>query len=88
MKWYYPTTGKQTATTNFTRIFIGFKAANLIIQNSSSSDGDLEISFDGTNTHFHLERGEPLNLGSLEFSEIWIKKTSGTVTYRIAAYAK
>jgi len=86
VKWYYPTTGKQTADAAFVRYFIGFTAHNLIIQNSSSSDNDLEISWNGTDTHFHIEIGEPLNLGNLEFSEIWIKKTGGTVTFRIAAY--
>jgi len=88
MKWYYPTTGKQTATAGFTRYFIGFKATNLILQNSGGSDSDLEMSWDGTNTHFHVQPGEPLNLGDLEFSEVYLKKTGGDVTFRIAAYAR
>ena|SRR3990167_10608866 len=97
MNWYYPSDGKQTASASFTRYLITsdgtttgalFKATNLIIQNSASSDNDLEISWDRTNTHFHIEPGEPLNLGNLDFTEIWIKKTAGTVTFRIAAYAK
>src|SRR3990167_1323113 len=97
MIWYYPNTGKQTATTGFTRYIITndgtatgivFKASNLIIQNSATSDNDIEISWDGTNTHFHIEPGEPLNLGNLYFTEIWIKKSGGTVTFRIASYAK
>lgn len=86
MRWYYPGS-KQTADAAFVRYYIGFKADNLIIQNSVTSDNDLEISWDGTSTHFQIEPGEPLNLGNLDFSEIWIKKTGGTVTFRIAAYA-
>ena len=87
MKWYYPSDGKQTATAGFTRYFIGFRATNLILQNSSSSDNDLVISWDGTNTHFHIEPGEPLNLGNLDVGELHIKKAGGSVTFRIAAYA-
>lgn len=88
MRWYYPASGKQTADGAFTCYRIGFKATNLIVQNSVSSDNDLEISWNGTDTHFHIEPGEPLNLGNLEFTEIWIKKSAGTVTFRIAAYAR
>ena len=87
MRWYYPATGKQTAQATFQKYHIGFLARNLIIQNSGTSDNDLEISWDGTSTHFQIESGEPLNLSGLEFSEVWIKKTGGTVTFRMAAYA-
>ena len=87
MKWFYPTTGKQTAQATFTVVTIGFKAANLVIVNDSGTD-DIEFSWDGTNTHGHVIPGEPLNLGGLDFSEIWIKKSSGSATYRIWAYAR
>jgi len=88
MKWYYPATGKQTATSGYTAYHIGFLARNLILQNSGASSKDLVISWDGTNDAFHIEPGEPLNLGNLEFEEIWIKDGAGTATFRIAAYSR
>ena len=88
MNWYYPATGKQTATGSFVRLVIGFRASNLILQNSGASDGDIEFSWNGTTTHGHVEPGEPFNAGDLDFSEIWVKRSSGgSVTFRIWAYA-
>ena len=96
MKWFYPSDGKQTAGASFTRYLITtngastglvFKATNLVIVNDSGTD-DIEFSWDGTNTHGHVLPGEPLNLGGLDFSEIWIKKSSGSATFRIWAYAR
>ena len=86
MRWYYPATGKQTAAVLFTIFDIGFKATNLVIVNDSGTD-DMEFSWDGTNTHGHVLPGEPLNLGDLDFSVIWVKKSAGSATFRIWAYA-
>ena len=87
MRWYYPITGKQTAQTTFQVFNIGFKAVNLVIVNDSGTD-DIEFSWDGATTHGHIIPGEPLNLGDLDFSEIWIKKSAGAATFRIWAYAR
>jgi len=86
MKWYYPATGKQTATAGFTVYHVGFKAANVIIINDDGIN-DIEFSWDGSNTHGHVIPGEPLNLGDVEFEEIWIKGTESP-SFRIWAYAK
>lgn len=86
MKWYYPAGGNQVATTNYGRYFIGFKASNLMVINDSETD-DLEFSFDGSTSHGHVLPGEPLNLGDVELSEIYIKGKAGE-GFRLWAYAK
>lgn len=88
MKWYYPATGKQTAQATYKVYNIGFKATNLIVQNSGDTGQDLVLSWNGVDDHFHIQPGEPLNLGNLEFGEVWLKDGAGTTGFRIAAYAK
>ena len=88
MKWYYPATGKQTAQAAYKVYHIGFRAANIILANAGNSGNDLVLSWDGVNDHFHVGPGEPLNLGNLEFEEVWIKDGAGTTQFRIAAYAR
>lgn len=88
MKWYYPATGKQTAEIAYKVYHVGFKANNLIIAHGGNSSDDLVISWDGVTDHFHIAPGEPLNLGNLEFEEIWVKDGAGLTNFRIAAYSK
>ena len=88
MKWYYPSTGIQTATVGYSVYHMEFKATNLIIVHNGNVSTQLVISWDGSNDHFHILQGEPLNLGNLEFEEIWIKDGAGTTEFRIAAYSK
>lgn len=88
MKWYYPSTGEQTATSSYTKYHVGFLARNLIMVHDGNTDNNITISWDGTTEAFFIKSAEPLNIGNLEFEEIWIKDGAGTTKFRIAAYSK
>lgn len=51
-----------------------------------SNSDDLYVSWDGSNIHYRLKAGEPLNLTNDFVNQLWLKPKSGSQSYRLLAY--
>ncbi len=73
--------------TGWTLIAFGFNPSTLIsISADPGNTDDLYVSWDGSNIHYRLKAGEPLNLTNDPTSQLWLKPKSGTQSYRLLAY--
>jgi hypothetical protein len=67
----------------FRKITLNFTAEGFLLANDSGNV--IEVSFDGTNTHFELLVGEVLTRDNWGLNEIWLKAPTGT-NYRLSIW--
>ena len=91
MRWYY--SSKLTTGTTFKGnvIDFGFKATNMIIQAARGNTEDIKFAWNDSsesNNDGDIEKGEPLSLQDIDARYVAVKSASGSMTYRIWAWAK
>ena len=74
-----------TTTSAYVQLFFGFPASHITVTNDSTGTDEVQVSWNGTTTHYNLLADEFKDLSAGGRTSVYIKATSGGEKARISA---